>query len=500
MAEIHDITGLLRPYLSGTNLLWTLLLVGYIIPKLFQYLQRFFSPVARIPGSWLHKLTSLPLKVAIAKGESHIFTVDLHKKYGPIVALSPTMISISDAREIKRIVHTEDWAKSEAVYGNFRQDPQRPTLLAFTDKRAYSQRKRLVSSMFGLRYIRSMQPLMRDCISVPMDELDKQCEHGTTTVDMQHMIQSLAADIIGVTTFGQTFDLVKNGSHPLPDRLKQALKLSGILQFMPWLTKIPFIPNRDPYVSWFTNEIVAKRRAQIASRQGPPREDLLQKMIEAADESPTSPFRVSDIQDESVVLLIAGSETTANAELFTLIHLLRHPSKLAALYEEIDRWYPRNDPRPTDCDYSMSGMVYLQACIDETMRLVPGQATGSPRESRKDETLLGYNIPKGTTVFPTTQEVHLDESLWPNATAFLPERWLDVYAKGEANSLPYYPFSAGSRVCIGKHFAAQEMHLSLVSLLRRFRFEYVPGQDESTVFRIAQQMRGQRYLMTVGRR
>lgn len=69
MAEMHDITGLLKPYLSGMNLVWTLLLVGYIIPKLFQYLQRLFSPVSRIPGSWLHKLTSLPLKIAIAKGE-----------------------------------------------------------------------------------------------------------------------------------------------------------------------------------------------------------------------------------------------------------------------------------------------------------------------------------------------------------------------------------------------------------------------------------------------
>ncbi|PWY79693.1 cytochrome P450 [Aspergillus heteromorphus CBS 117.55] len=478
------------PYLTATNLVGTLLV-------------RLFSPIQRLPGSLLHKFTSLPLKIAIARGESHYFTVNLHRQYGPIVALSPTMISVSDSHEVKRIIHTEDWPKSEAVYGNFRQDPKRPTLIAFSDKKAYSHRKRLVSSMFGIRYIRSMQPLMLDCISVAVTELERRCRSapsGTVEVDMQHMIQALAADIIGVTTFGQTFDVVKNGSHPLPDRLKMALKLSGILQFMPWLSRIPFIPQRDTYVDSFTAEIVANRRAAMSSQ--PPREDLLQKLVEAASDGDddTSPFRSSDVQDEVVILLIAGSETTSNAELFTLIMLLKNPSKLATLYKEIDHWYPRHDPRPTDCEYSFAGMTYLQACIDETMRLVPGQATGSPRESFNDETILGYAIPKRTTVFPTTQQVHLDERLWANAAEFIPERWLDVYTQGKQNDMPYWPFSAGSRVCIGKHFAWQEMHLSLVSLLRRFRFEYVRGQDEATVFRIAQQMRGKEYRMKISLR
>ncbi|PYH88409.1 cytochrome P450 [Aspergillus ellipticus CBS 707.79] len=486
--SIHE---LLKPYLTATNLVGTLVVI----------IQRLFSPIQRLPGSLLHKFTSLPLKIAIARGESHHFTVNLHKKYGPIVALSPSMISVSDASEIKRIIHTEDWPKSEAVYGNFRQDPQRPTLIAFSDKKAYSHRKRLVSSMFGMRYIRSMQPLMLNCISVAITELENRCRGaptGTIEVDMQHLIQALAADIIGVTTFGQTFDVVKNGSHPLPDRLKMALKLSGILQFMPWLSRIPFIPQRDTYVDSFTADIVANRRALMTKE--PPREDLLQKLVEAASDHPGSSFRASDVQDEVVILLIAGSETTSNAELFTLIMLLKNPSKLATLYAEIDRWYPRDSPRPTDCDYSFSGMTYLQACIDETMRLIPGQATGSPRESTHDETILGYTISKGTTVFPTTQQVHLDESLWDNAAKFLPERWLDVYTQGKQNDMPYWPFSAGSRVCIGKHFASQEMHLSLVSLLRKFRFGYVPGQDETTVFRIAQQMRGSEYRMKISLR
>ncbi|KAL7941140.1 cytochrome P450 [Trichoderma barbatum] len=98
------------------------------------------------------------------------------------------------------------------------------------------------------------------------------------------------------------------------------------------------------------------------------------------------------------------------------------------------------------------------------------------------------NIPKGTTVFSATQNVHMDEKVWPNATEYLPERWLDIYANGEINEVAFWPFSAGSRVCIGEHFALQEMHMTLVILFRRFEYEYVPKQVETTVFRVAQRL------------
>lgn len=48
-------------------------------------------------------------------------------------------------------------------------------------------------------------------------------------------------------------------------------------------------------------------------------------------------------------------------------------------------------------------MVYLQACVNEAMRLVPGQATGSARQAARRETLLGFAVPAGTTVLPNTR-------------------------------------------------------------------------------------------------
>ncbi|XP_044716931.1 cytochrome p450 domain-containing protein [Hirsutella rhossiliensis] len=488
--------GLLLRHWSVTNLVLTCVAVIFILPKLVSLLQNVFSPLRSIPGPLLNKVSSWPLTIATLKGTSHHFTRILHEKYGPIVLLAPGIISVADAGEIRRIIKSEDWAKSHAIYGNFRQDPDRPTLLAFTDKKAYGRRKRLISGMFGIKCIRNMEPLMRDCVAVAVRELGRACDGAG------HLVHGLAIDIIGVTTFGQSFHVVENGSHPLPTRLKQGLKLAAWMMLIPWIRKLPLLPTRDPYIDQFTRDIVNGRRRELASgeRSGA-RADLLQWLVKASssDDDAGSEFRTSDVQDESVVLLTAGSETTANAELFTLLLLAKHPAALERLYQEVDWWYPADDPgRETDCGYSLMGMVYLQACINEAMRLVPGQATGSPRETSRDEVVLNYRVPQGTTVFPSTQEAHTDPCLWDQPQRFMPERWLDGAIDDAA--VPFWPFSAGNRVCIGKHFALQEMHLTLVTLLRHFAFEHIPGQDETTVFRVAQQLRAEAYWMKVSRR
>lgn len=93
------------------------------------------SVLNRIPGSLKHKLSEWPLVIAITKGKIHVAMVDLHRQCSPIVLLVPGMIGVSDPETSCRIIVTEDWSKSHVIYANFRQDPERPTLLAFTSKR-----------------------------------------------------------------------------------------------------------------------------------------------------------------------------------------------------------------------------------------------------------------------------------------------------------------------------------------------------------------------------
>ncbi|KAL4789184.1 cytochrome P450 [Aspergillus venezuelensis] len=475
-----------------------LVIAQYVLTLLYKTIRGLWSPLSSIPGPWINKVSDWPFFNSVMKGKCHYYMTDLHERYGPVVRLAPDTIAIADPAEVRRIIVTEDLPKDTRYYSNFRRDESRPTLVSFTNKKDYQARKRLIASMFGIRSIRGLQPVMRSCINNMMEKLAEEYKKSDgTVVDIYHFIHATAVDIIGETVFGQSFNLLETGSHPLPEHIAIGLTITGILQFAPILrviVRLPFFPKREPYIDGFTRDIIEKRRAVLHTN---PRNDLLQKLVSCVDDSPNSLFNTEDLQDEVVVFLLAGSETTANTEVFLLMLLAHHPNKLTKLQAEIDTFY--SDPNKQADTEDHIHMPYLQACINETMRLYPAMATGSPRSSTTPTTILGHKIPAGTTIFSTSTSVQKDPTYWPQPEEFIPERWLED-GKLEAHDLPFYPFSAGSRVCIGRHFATQEMHLTLVALLRKYSVGLVEGQDETTAFRVALHLKGQRYLVRITER
>jgi hypothetical protein len=62
-----------------------------------------------------------------------------------------------------------------------------------------------------------------------------------------------------------------------------------------------------------------------------------------------------------------------------------------------------------------------------------------------------------------------------NPEQFDPDRWLDGSAAGRPK-FAFYPFGAGTRVCIGEQFAMMEGVLLIAILARQWKFHLVPGQ------------------------
>ena len=65
-------------------------------------------------------------------------------------------------------------------------------------------------------------------------------------------------------------------------------------------------------------------------------------------------------------------------------------------------------------------------------------------------------------------------SLWDDPLRFDPERWQPA-ARLERSRFSYFPFSAGSRSCLGEAFASTEGVLCLATIAQAWKFRLTPG-------------------------
>ncbi|KAF9429504.1 hypothetical protein BGZ76_001221 [Entomortierella beljakovae] len=412
-----------------------------------------------------------------------------------ISAEAPNVISVADKDAIREILVSIDFPKSEIHEGL--ELIKQPSLFSSRNKEFHKNRRRLVAPAFGLTYLRSLEPLMTDCTKVLIEKIDqvlldpKSVKAGTKILPQGHInvcsfMNRLSFDIIGETAFGQSFEMVKTDNHPVPKQMADSLKRSMQQSFNPWIRWL--VPMDYSFIKFGQEKVKHRKNLGELGR----RADLLQFLIDAQanerangngetgnDYEDMIAGKLTDlaVEVEAIVFLVAGSETSSTAMTNTLMFLVKNPGTLKRLRDEIDEATSRNLYGALPSYDQVRNLPYLTACIKESMRLRPVAASGLPREVPEDVVMGGYVVPKGTIVLAQLAHLHWSNEYFPDAMKFIPERWIP----GESPYPPvddftYYPFSAGTRNCVGKNFAMMEMRLILASIVLNYDLEHVPGQ------------------------
>ena len=102
-----------------------------------------------------------------------------------------------------------------------------------------------------------------------------------------------------------------------------------------------------------------------------------------------------------------------------------------------------------------------------------GPATDNFRQCSKDVEINGIKFKKGTRVQIPTWASHHNEEFFPEPEEFKPERFLKENAS-QIIPLTFRAFGGGSRECIGRRFAMNEMKICMAKLLNKFRIELAP--------------------------
>lgn len=155
--------------------------------------------------------------------------------------------------------------------------------------------------------------------------------------------------------------------------------------------------------------------------------------------------------------LFAMKDTLAENVVNTLALIVSHPNVEQRVREELA---PVDLAAPAD----IHALVYLEACIQEAMRLWPSvpQIT---RETVIQDTLGPVVVASGTQVLILNSFNHRDREILPSADFFEPERWL-----GRDITYTFNHFSNGPQGCPGQDLALFIAKAVLASLLSNSRY------------------------------
>ncbi|XP_022096144.1 cytochrome P450 10-like [Acanthaster planci] len=178
-------------------------------------------------------------------------------------------------------------------------------------------------------------------------------------------------------------------------------------------------------------------------------------------------------------LLLAAIDTTSNLMAFCLYCLAKNPEVQERLHEEVNRVLPAGTPATAE---ALQTIPYLKAVVKETTRVFP-PVDGTSRYSNDDIAVRGYRIPANTLV-----RVHCLSGQMPQYFKehhkFKPERWIRGHKEFEdIDPFLVLPFGTGSRMCLGRRLAEQEVYLLLARLVQRFTIEW-HHEDLDYLFRL----------------
>uniref|UniRef100_A0A8C7Z917 Uncharacterized protein n=1 Tax=Oryzias sinensis TaxID=183150 RepID=A0A8C7Z917_9TELE len=207
---------------------------------------------------------------------------------------------------------------------------------------------------------------------------------------------------------------------------------------------------------------------------GEPRDFVDCYLDELEKKSADSSFSEERLAGYSLDLYFAGTDTTSNTLLTGFLYLVGHPHIQERCQQEIDLVLEGKDQVSFE---DRNNMPYMQAVIHEVQRIANIVPFSVFHATMKDTELMEYSIPKGTMVIQNMKSVLTEEGQWKFPHEFNPENFLNEkreFVKPEA----FMPFSAGPRVCLGEGLARMELFLTMVTLLRKFKFTWPEDAGE----------------------
>ncbi|KAH6812538.1 hypothetical protein C2S51_026300 [Perilla frutescens var. frutescens] len=308
-----------------------------------------------------------------------------------------------------------------------------------------------------------------------IEQLGRSC--SSTVVNLSDELVGMTNDVICRVALGRKYrgdGGEENRFKKISKEFVELLGTSPVGDYIPWLAWIDRINGLDAKVERvaklfdeFLEDVVREHRDH-EKLGGDAELDFVDILLQFQRENKnTSPVEDEAIKALILDMFIAGTGTTHSAMEWTMTELIRNPTTMKTLQNEV-REVAGGKAEIEEED--LEKMPYLKAVFKESLRLHPPGPLLVPRESTQDTKLLGYDVVSGTRVVINAWAISRDLSLWENPEEFYPERFLDSSIDFKGLHFEFVPFGAGRRGCPGIAFAMAVNELAIAKLVHKFNF------------------------------
>ncbi|MCJ1388148.1 hypothetical protein MMC18_000993 [Xylographa bjoerkii] len=436
----------------------------------------YFHPLAKVPGPkiaaatrgyelWYQGLqqTKFPAKIK-----------ELHKQYGPIVRISPEEVSLNDSEfNVEYFMHDKKLDKDPWYYYFGFSD----ALFVLTNKEKHKERQANLADSFRGSYWKAAYPMMTREIQTLIGKFRKSAEEKQE-LNLSKAFRKTGNEVLRNFLLGEHYDGENSDSE---DFARQAdTFFHPLFRAAAWTRHFPFLfPLQNVFPDWVFMAVMSmvkyKREMEHMIRglifnhdaNGRPEYNhaLLYRII---DHDPSyRDEKCKAAVEEFMELLWGGREVLGHSLTNICFHLMINPEVMDKLHAAL---------KASDLDLSTASYAqlqtipYLWAVCKEGMRLQRGGNFRIPRVNKDAVQYKDFFIPANTPISMSPNFFHQDESIFPEAAKFKPERWLS----GDVERLEKFwnPFGNGSRSCGGRPMAYEVVFRSVANVFRNYTIEF----------------------------
>ncbi|KAI1789656.1 high nitrogen upregulated cytochrome P450 monooxygenase 2 [Ganoderma leucocontextum] len=445
-----------------------------------------WHPLAQYPGPFAYRLSKLALASVTSDGKQFEHLKRMHDTYGDIVRVGPNEVSIRDSSAIIPVLGPNGLPKGPHWAGRNMTDSAQQ-LVSLVDVREHTRRRRPWNRAFSGPALKEYEEVIARRAEQLVELLAAHAEQGRPA-NAGKCVGSFTYDLMNDMAFGGGSEQMRDGDQDSVWALmEQGLAASQVMGHCPWLGiymgYVPFAARLMKRLLDFGEE-----RAMERIKNGSLARDLFYYLNNEDGMEKAAP-PLATVAIDGALAIVAGSDTSSCVLAHTIYFILSNPDVYTRLQAEVDAYFPLGENAMDTSKHP--DMLWLNAVINETMRMYPPLPSGSQRTTTRGTggRMVGpYYIPPETTVnLPFYVLNHDPRNFSPKTDTFWPDRWLIAAglqkfegAPGEEfihDAAAFIPFSYGPANCVGKGLAMQELRMVICLLMQKLHLRLADDWD-----------------------